>query len=377
MYFDNAATSHPKPECVYTVTDVFLRTAAANPGRSGHRLAVAADRAVADARQRLAKLLNAPDPRRIVWTSNCTSALNLALKGLLQAGDHVVTTELEHNSVIRPLHSLSRFGVEVTRIACPQGIFDPAAFLAAIRPETRLAVLTHASNVTGIVLPVEEIAAECRRRGVLTLVDAAQTVGVLDLDVRALGVDLVAMPGHKGLYGPPGTGALYLAEGVELTPLHEGGTGTDSERESAPERLPERFEAGTLNTVGIAGLGAALEWLSATGISTIRRHEASLTERLWDGLSGVGGVTLYGPAPNAPRVGVISFNLAGWEPTDAAAVLDESFDIQCRPGLHCAPGAHRALGTFPGGTIRLSPGFFNTSAEIDAVIGAVRSLAGS
>jgi selenocysteine lyase/cysteine desulfurase len=289
----------------------------------------------------------------------------------------VVTTQLEHNSVNRPLRSLEKQGVTVSRIPCPNGVFDPAAFLAAVHRETRLAVLTHASNVTGAVLPVAEIAAECRKRGVRVLVDAAQTAGALELDVRAMGVDLLAMPGHKGLYGPPGTGALYIAEGVELMPLLEGGTGTDSESEEAPEKLPERFEAGTLNSAGIAALGAAVEWLAATGVSEIAGHEAALSERLWRGLSEVEGVQLHGPSPGAPRVGVVSFTLAGWEPTDAAAVLDESFDIQCRPGLHCAPGAHRALGTFPGGTVRMSPGYFNTLDEVDAVIAAVRELAGS
>lgn len=377
MYFDNAATSFPKPECVYQTLEAFLRTSGANPGRSGHHLAVAADRAISDARQRLSRLLNAPDPRRLIWTSNCTASLNLALKGLLRAGDHVVTTQLEHNSVNRPLRSLEKQGVAVTRVPCPGGVFDPAAYLAAITSQTRLAVLTHASNVTGAVLPVAEIAAECRTRGVRVLVDAAQTAGVLELDVRAMGIDMLAMPGHKGLYGPPGTGALYIGEGVELTPLLEGGTGTESESDEPPERLPERFEAGTLNSVGIAALGAAVEWIAATGVSEIARHEAGLAERLWDGLSEVAGVKLYGPAPGAPRVGVVSFTLAGWEPTDTAVVLDESFDIQCRPGLHCAPGAHRALGTFPGGTVRLSPGYFNTLDEAGAVIAAVRELAGS
>ncbi|MGV3723389.1 MAG: aminotransferase class V-fold PLP-dependent enzyme, partial [Actinomycetota bacterium] len=321
--------------------------------------------------------LNAPDPRRLIWTANCTAALNLALKGLLRAGDHVVTTQLEHNSVNRPLRSLEKQGVAVTRVACPSGGFDPARFLAAINSQTRLAVLTHASNVTGAVLPVAEIAAECRTRGVKVLVDAAQSAGVLEIDVRDMGVDLLAMPGHKGLYGPPGTGALYIAEGVELSPLLEGGTGTESESEEPPEKLPERFEAGTLNSAGIAALGAAVEWIAAIGVSEIGRDEALLAERLWQGLSEVAGVQLYGPPPGAPRVGVVSFTLAGWEPTDMAVVLDESFNIQCRPGLHCAPGAHRALGTFPSGTVRLSPGYFNTLDEADAVIAAVRELAGS
>ena len=376
MYFDNAATSFPKPECVYQALDQFARTSAANPGRSGHRMAVAADRAIAAARQRLATLLNAPDPRRIVWTSNCTGALNQALKGLVRSGDHLVTTQLEHNSVARPLRVLERRGAEVTRVPCPEGRFDPALFVAALRPDTRLAVLTHASNVTGEVLPIGEIAVECRRLGVRVLVDAAQTAGVFPLDVRALGVDLLAMPGHKSLFGPPGTGALYVAEGVELEPLTEGGTGSQSEFDEQPDRLPDRFEAGTLNSVGIAGLGAAVEWLLATGTETIRAHEEVLLARLWHGLREIPGVTLYGPPPGPQRAAVLSFNLDGWEPTDLAGVLDQSFDVQCRPGLHCAPWAHRSLGTFPSGTIRLSPGYFNTEGEVEEVVSAVRASAG-
>lgn len=375
MYFDNAATTYPKPECVYQTLDRFMRTAAANPGRSGHRMAVAADQAIAGARQRLARLLNAPDPRQIIWTANCTGALNLALKGLLQPGDHVVTTQLEHNSVARPLRSLEQKGVRVSRVPYANGRFDLSAFLAELRPETRLVALTHASNVTGEVLPVAEVAAECRRRGVLVLVDVAQTAGVLPIDVRGWGLDLVAMPGHKSLFGPPGTGALYVREGIQLTTLTEGGTGSQSELDEQPERMPEGFEAGTLNSAGIAALGAAVEWIQTTGLEAIREREEALVARLWSGLSEIEGVRLYGPPPGPERVSVVSFNLDGWEPTDAAAVLDESFDIQCRPGLHCAPWAHRSLGTYPSGTVRFSPGYFNTPEEIDASIEAVRQLA--
>lgn len=375
MYLDNAATSFPKPECVYHTLDAFMRNSAANPGRSGHRMAVAADQAIAGARQRLARLLNAPDPRRIVWTANCTGALNLALKGFLCPGDHVVTTQLEHNAVARPLHALEGQGVVVSRVPCLGGRFDVAALLAEIRPETRLVALSHASNVTGAVLPVAEVAAECRKRGVRVLVDAAQTAGVLPIDVREWEVDFVAMPGHKSLFGPPGTGALYLREGMELATLQEGGTGSHSELDEQPDTLPDRFEAGTLNSAGIAALGAALGWILETGPERIREREEALVAQLWNGLREIDGVTLYGPPPGADRVSVISFNLAGWEPTDAATVLDESFDLQCRPGLHCSPWAHRSLGTFPGGTVRFSPGYFNPPEEIEAAVDAVRQLA--
>jgi len=293
----------------------------------------------------------------------------------------VVTTALEHNAVARPLRALERRGVRVTRVPCPGGRFDLPSFLSAIQPNTRLVAMHHASNVTGAVLPVAEVGAYCRERGVLLLVDAAQSAGVLPLDVRELGVDLLAMPGHKGLYGPPGTGALYIGEALELAPLREGGTGSLSETDEQPTGLPDRFESGTVNSIGIAALGAAVEWLEATGVETIHRHELQLAAQLWAGLASVPGVALHGPppesVPSGERVGVVSFNLEGWEPTDAAVTLDQSFDIQCRPGLHCAPWAHQSLGTFPAGTIRLSPGYFNTPAEAEAVVDAVRQLAGA
>jgi cysteine desulfurase / selenocysteine lyase len=381
MYFDNAATSFPKPEPVYRAMDQFLRTAGANPGRSAHRMAVRAEATIARARQRLAQLLNVPNPGRLVWTSNCTEALNLALHGLLRPGDHVVTTQLEHNSVARPLRALERRGVEVTRVLCPGGRFDPAVFLSGIRPDTRLAVLLHASNVTGEVLPVAEMGAACRKHGVLLLIDAAQSAGVLPLDVRAIGGNaggvLVAMPGHKSLLGPPGTGALYVPEDVDLEPLKQGGTGSVSEQDEQPEILPDRYESGTQNTVGVAGLGAGVEWILETGRETIHRCEQALVRQLWDGLAEIRGVTLYGPPPSSERASIVSFNLEGWEPSDAALVLDENFDIQCRPGLHCAPWAHRSLGTYPGGTVRLSPGYFNREEEVEAVVEAIRIMLNS
>lgn len=329
---------------------------------------------VSRARQLLAGLLNAPDSRRIIFTTNGTGALNLALHGYLRPGDRVVTTSLEHNAVARPLSELAKRGIVVVRVPCPGGRFHQEPFLAAIQPGDRLVVMTHASNVTGEVLPVEEVARHCRSVGVPLLLDAAQTAGSLPLDVRALGVDLVAMPGHKGLFGPPGTGALYIGEGIELRPLTQGGTGSFSEQEEQPEALPDRFESGTLNTGGLAGLAAALEWIRDTGPDRIRQEERARLTQLWEGLSTVPGIRLHGPPPTEERAAALSLTLEGWEPGDAGIVLDQSFDIQCRPGLHCAPWAHRSLDTFPTGTIRLSPGFFNTEAEVESVIQAIHSM---
>ena len=377
MYLDNAATTFPKPDAVYQATDRFFRELAANPGRGGHRLAVGAESVVARARLRLARLLNAGEPSRIVWTANATESINLGLKGYVRPGDRVVTTCLEHNAVARPLSALEKRGVSVRRVEGTRGGFDLVRFLDALEPGLRLAIVTHASNVTGEVLPLAEIAHACRERGIPLMVDAAQTAGVLPLDVAALDLAMVAMPGHKGLFGPPGTGALYVAPSIRLQPLREGGTGSRSEEDRQPESMPDGLESGTLNTLGLAGLDAALAWLEETGREAVHCRELHLTERLWSGLAGVPGVRLFGPPPGTERAAVISLTLEGWNPTDAALVLDESFDIQCRAGMHCAPWAHRTLGTFPTGTIRLSPGYFNREDEMDTAVAAVASLAGA
>lgn len=375
MYLDNAATSFPKPEPVYRAMDRFLREAGANPGRSAHRLAAAAAATVAQTRRHLARFFNAPAPERVIFTLNATDALNLALKGVLKVGDHVVTTSMEHNSVIRPLRKLEAAGVGITVVAAsPEGRVGVEAIAAALQPATRLVAMTHASNVTGTLQPVAEIGKLCREREILLLVDAAQTAGVYPIDIEAMGIDLLAVPGHKSLLGPPGTGALVVGEGLRLETLREGGTGSESESEQQPEGLPERLEAGTVNTVGVAGLGAALRFIEETGREQIHAREQALVQRLLQGLAEVSGVRVYGPPPGEERASLVSFNLEGWDSHEAAAVLDSSFDIQCRAGLHCAPLAHRTIGTFPGGTVRLSPGFFNSEGEVDAVVEAVRQM---
>lgn len=374
IYLDNAATSFPKPEPVYQATDRFFREAAANPGRSGHDMAVQAEGTVKRSRYRLADLLGVQRPERLVWTLNATHALNQALKGLLRPGDRVVTTQLEHNAVARPLKALEARGVEVRRVPAPGGRFELPLFLEAIDAGTRLVVMLHASNVTGEILPIEAVAAHCRARGVKLLVDAAQTAGAQPIEVAAMGIDLLAVPGHKSLLGPPGTGALYIAEGVELALQWEGGTGSQSELDEQPEAMPDRFESGTVNSVGIAGLGAAVQWIRETGLETIRKREEQLVEQLLEGLAALPEVRVLGPGRGERRAPVVSFTLEGWEPTDAAIALDQSFGLQCRPGLHCAPWAHRSLGTYPSGTIRFSPGYFNTEEEIEAAVAAVGAL---
>jgi len=378
-YLDNAATSWPKPPAVAREMVRFLEEIGANPGRSGHRLSVEAGRLVYQAREALAALFDLPDPLRIVFAPNATYALNLALRGLLHPGDHVITSGMEHNAVMRPLRALEAQGVALTVVPCaPDGTLDPEAVRRALRPETALIVLNHASNVCGTILPVAEVGRIARQAGRLFLVDAAQTAGVLPISMQEMKIDLLAFTGHKGLLGPTGTGGLAIGERVPLErfePLVRGGTGSRSEYETQPDFLPDKFESGTLNAVGLAGLLAGLNYLQERGLAAIRAQELALTGRLLAGLQGIPGATVYGPPDPARRVAVVSFNLAGLLPSEVALLLDERYDIACRPGLHCAPAAHRTLGTFPAGTVRFSLGPFNTAEEVDRAIQAVSSLA--
>lgn len=376
IYLDNAASSHPKPEAVYQAVDRALRLGA-NPGRSGHRAALEAARVVLDARSSVAELLGAPDPARIAFCLNGTHALNQALKGIgLRAGDHVVSTVMEHNSVLRPLASLERAGVGVTLVgADAEGRVRPEDLEAAVRPETRLVALCHASNVSGTLQDAEAIGALCRRKGLLFLLDAAQTVGAVPLDVAVLGVHLLAAPGHKGLLGPQGTGILYVDPEVDLIPLQEGGTGTRSEERGMPDEMPEALEGGTLNTPGLAGLAAGAHYLLERGVASVRREEEAILAGLLPELRRVPGLVLYGPDAPRERVAAVSFNLEGRDGAHLGFALDEVYDIAVRVGLHCAPEAHRALGSFPAGSVRASFGPFNTAADAEALVRALRELA--
>ncbi len=381
IYLDNAATSWPKPPEVAEAMVRFLNEVGANPGRSGHRLSVEAGRIVYQAREALAELFGVADPLRVVFGLNATDGLNLAIRGLLRPGDHVVTSSMEHNSVMRPLRALEREGVEVTVVHCsPEGVLDPAAVEAAIRPNTALVVLNHASNVVGTLLPVAEVGRMLRARGngPLLLVDAAQTGGAVPIDMEGDGIDLLAFTGHKSLYGPMGTGGLIIGPRVDierLQPIRRGGTGSRSEYEEQPDFLPDCYESGTPNTVGLAGLLAGVRWVLERGVEAIRAHEQALTRRLIEGLSAIPGVTVYGTRDPARQTAVVSFNIAGMEPSEVGLRLDEEFGIMCRVGLHCAPAAHRTIGTFPTGTVRFAPGAFTTTEEIDRAVEAVARLA--
>lgn len=376
VYLDNAATSLPKPKGVAEAVAAAIGRAG-NPGRSGHALSIRSARDLFEAREKLASLLGAPDSSRIVFTGNATAALNQAIKGLLRPGDHVVTTSVEHNSVMRPLRRMEDHGVSVTVVpANASGFADAEAVSAAIRVRTRLVAVIHASNVTGAIQPVAAIARAARARNVLTLVDASQTAGALPFSLSEISVDLLAASGHKGLLGPQGTGFLYVREGVSLVPLIEGGTGSRSESDLQPDFFPDCLESGTLNSVGIAGLSAALSHLLRKGVDAVRRRETGLLGDLIAGLEKIPGVTVLGPRDPSLCVCIASFLVEGVDPGEVGRRLDGEFGIMVRAGLHCAPNAHRTLGTFPEGTVRVSPGPYTTRKEIGLFLSALRTIAG-
>ena len=378
IYLDNAATSWPKPAAMLQAMNDFNANIGANPGRSGHRLSTDAARVIYDAREGLATLLGIDDPQQLIFSRNATEGLNTILQGLLRPGDHVLTTSMEHNSVMRPLRALVEQGVELSVLPCDNaGDLCLDTLAAAIRKNTRLIVMTHASNVTGTILPVAQVSELAHDRGLLLCVDAAQTAGCVPLDVLRDQIDLLAFSGHKSLLGPQGTGGFYIRKGLEeqIRPLAYGGTGSRSEFEEHPTFMPDRFEAGTPNTIGIAGLGAGAAYVATMGVSVIRAKEITLTRILMAGLKAIRGVKVYGPPDPARKTAVVSFNVGGISPSDLAFQLDERFNIMARSGLHCAPSAHRTIGTFPEGTVRFSLSPHTTREEVTTAIEAVKTLA--
>ena len=384
-YFDNAATSFPKPEAVPRAMADFLHDMAVNPGRSGFDLALSADRMVTRVRTKLDRFFNNPanDPHRTIFTANATDALNLAIQGVCRRGDHVISTVLDHNSVLRPLHEMARQGVITwDRVDCDgQARIDPGRLARLMRPETKLVVMTHASNVFGRIQPVAAVGRMCRERGILLLLDAAQTAGSLPLDMQELKVDMLAFTGHKGLMGPTGTGGLILGPGVTVRSTRWGGTGVRSAEPGHPGELPYRLEAGTLNTVGIAGLEAGLDWVQARGLAAIRRHEKVLADRFLAGVADIEVLTCHAMSPDSATVlqedqlAVVSLTLADKDPATVGMFLDADHDIAVRTGLHCAPLAHKALGTDRSGTVRFSFGPFNTTEQVDQAVRALAAIA--
>lgn len=376
IYLDNAATSYPKPDKVYEEMLRCMKEYCANPGRGGHELSMRSGRAVMEAREKIANFFNIKDPMRLVFTKNATEALNIAIKGVLKKGDHVITTSMEHNSVIRPLKTLERdLGIELTIIQGNEfGEIDAEDFRKSIKSNTRMVVCTLSSNVNGIIMPIKEIGGITREKNILFLVDASQGAGTLEIDVEYLNIDLMAFPGHKALLGPQGTGGLYVSEGIEITSLLQGGTGSSSENLFQPDLLPDALESGTLNTPGIVGLGYGIDFINSFGLSNIKEYKSLLINQIYDRLSNINGVIIYCKKESSCNSGIIAFNFKEIDSTEVSYVLDKAYGIASRSGLHCAPLAHQTLGTIKSGIVRLSVGCFNTQAEINILLNALQEI---
>ncbi len=374
-YFDNAATSYPKPERVYEELIDIMKTKGANPGRGSHTMALNASRVIYDTRCKLAKLFNIDNPLNIAFTQNATHSLNMAIKGYLRRGDHVVTTSLEHNSVLRPLYSLEEdCGLELTIVeADAEGVIDAQAIISAMREDTKAVVMTHASNLTGTILPVKEIGEACRDRGITLVVDASQSAGYLDIDVEEMNIDILCFTGHKSLYGPQGTGGIYLREGIGLAPLMEGGSGSQSKLKRHPREMPDLLEYGTLNAPAIGALGAGIDFITEAGLEKIRSHEEELVRVFIEGVSQLPHIELYGKL-DVKRTPVVTLNIEGTDPAEVSQLLDEEYSIATRPGMHCAPLAHRSIGTYERGAVRFSFGYFNTLEEVNYAVNALKEI---
>lgn len=375
-YFDNAATSWPKPRCVLRTMRRFLMHGGGNPGRSGHGRSIDAGKIILHTRTLLAELFNIKDPSRIVFTKNATEALNLAILGTLRMGGHVVTTSMEHNSVMRPLSFLKRHGVEVSVVnADVTGRIEPSFLKGSIRPNTALVIVTHVSNVTGTINDIETVGRICHKKGVPFLVDAAQSAGALSIDVEKMHIDLLAFSGHKGLLGPQGTGGLYISPDVNAPqPLMMGGTGSISDSEEQPDFMPDRYESGTLNVVGLAGLMEGVRYIMDMGIDRIVRLDRNLLNIFLDEITGDERFIVYGPG-GEDQTGVLSLNIRGISPSDLGELLEREYGIQTRVGLHCAPSAHKTIGSFPDGTVRFSWGIFTGEKDVLWVTRSLKKIA--
>jgi cysteine desulfurase family protein len=379
IYLDNAATSFPKPESVYVAVERTLRESCGNAGRGVHAMAAATTQTIREVRARLARFIGAEDPSRVVFTFNATDALNIAIKGYVTPGCHVVTSQIEHNSVLRPLKALEKSGViEVTYVGLGQdGIVAPSDIAAAIKQATHLVVLTHASNVLGTIQPVSEVGQLCRERGIAFLVDGAQSVGEVPVDVSEMYMDMLAFPGHKSLLGPQGTGGLYIREGIDLRCWREGGTGTESASDQQPGDYPTHLEAGTSNLPGIAGLGEGIKYIEERGMEDIHRQGMEFLRSILGFLESDSRFTVYGSTDMDRHVHVLSFNIQDKDPSEVGLILDQSFGIAVRTGLHCAAPIHRIMGTHPSGMVRVSPGPMTTEDDIRAFVDALKQIADS
>ena len=375
IYFDNAATTLPKPEAVKEAVCRALDTLG-NSDRGVHDASLGSMRVIYQARELTARIFGASSPSRVAFAKNATEALNVAIRGLIKPGDHVITTDAEHNSVLRPLYALEKEGITLSFLPCDEtGRVRLEALESLVRPNTRAVVCTHASNVTGNVVDAAQIGNFCRKRGLLFILDVSQTAGVLDINMEALGADVICFTGHKGLYGPQGTGGLCVREGVEIAPLLRGGSGVQSYLREQPPQMPTRLEAGTQNAHGLAGLEAGIRFVLETGLNRIRERERMLTLRFYRGIRDVPGIKIYGDVTAENHTAVVAFNIGDYDSGQVADELAVRFGIASRPGAHCAPRMHEALGTKEQGAVRFSFSWFNTEEEIDQGVEAVRLLA--
>jgi cysteine desulfurase family protein len=375
IYFDNAATSYPKPDILYREIGHRIKKYGANPGRAGHEFGLRTNRAIYETRESLNRIFHGANPLHFVFTANATESINLVILGLLEEGDHVIATETEHNSVLRPLELAKTRGVTVSYVSVDDyGWIDPKDIEKEICTQTKLVVCTHASNVTGAIQPIKEIAVITKARGVLFMVDAAQSAGIIPIDLSTTKIDFLAITGHKSLYGPQGIGALYVRDPKSLPVIKTGGTGSRSSDLVQPDAMPDRFESGTLNTPGILGLQMGLDFVQAEGQEKLYAQEYDLVQVLMKGLNGIPGVEIYGPAIGQPRVPVVSFNIGDLDSAEIGYVLDDKFEIVTRGGLHCAPLIHRRMGTLRQGAVRVSLGAFNVREEIDRLLEAILAI---
>ena len=378
VYLDNAATSRYKPESVIKAMNYYFNEIGCSPGRGGYECSLQASRIILDTRIILAELFNVKKPEQIIFSHNVTYALNTAIKGLVKKGDHVISTTMDHNSVLRPLKSLEEQGIiEVDFVqADRQGLINPEDVEKSIKNNTRMIVLTHASNVTGTLLPVAEIGKIARDNNLYYILDTAQSAGVYDIDFTSFNLDVLCFTGHKCLMGPPGTGGFAVIEETakEMNPLIEGGTGSISDKEYQPDFLPDKFESGTINTVGLAGLKAGIEYINNIGRVNIKNMVDTLTARFLTGLEKINRINIHGPGDINLQASTVSITIDGFDLGELSYLLADKYKIMTRSGLHCAPLAHKSIGTFPEGTIRFSIGYFNTSEEIDYVLNCLQDI---
>ncbi|WP_027399633.1 aminotransferase class V-fold PLP-dependent enzyme [Anaerovorax odorimutans] len=375
IYLDNGATSFPKPVGMILAMEDCMARYCGNPGRSGHAMSMKTGEEIYKSRKSIGKIFNIDNCSRIIFTLNTTESLNIAIKGILKKGDHAITTTMEHNSVLRPLKALEKEGVSFTIVKCKKdGSLDLENFKRGIRENTKLIICTHASNVTGTIMPIDEIGLIAKEKGITFLVDGAQSAGCIPIDVEKMNIDLLAVPGHKGLLGPLGTGVLYVKDGISLCPLKQGGTGTLSREIYQPEDYPEGFESGTVNAPGIIGLGYSARYVMNKGITNIRNHEEQLIKRLDEGLRNIKGVTLYGPSDYKNKAGISTFNIDDMSCEEVCDDLNRKYGIACRGGFHCAGLAHKTIGTWDCGAVRVSVGPFNTKRDIETLIKSIYQI---